>query len=47
MTNPHTHFYLDVKDDKGAVANWKFRLSSQRAIPDRLEEGRHHEDGTP
>ena len=23
-TNPHTHFYLDVKDDKGAVVNWKF-----------------------
>jgi hypothetical protein len=23
-TNPHSHFYLDVTDDKGAVANWKF-----------------------
>jgi hypothetical protein len=23
-TNPHSHFYLDVKDDKGNVANWKF-----------------------
>ena len=23
-TNPHSHFYLDVADDKGAVANWKF-----------------------
>lgn len=23
-TNPHSHFYLDVKDDKGAVVNWKF-----------------------
>src|SRR5580693_1275428 len=23
-TNPHSHFYLDVKDDKGIVANWKF-----------------------
>jgi hypothetical protein len=23
-TNPHIHFYLDVKDDKGNVANWKF-----------------------
>src|SRR3954470_477805 len=23
-TNPHTHFYLDVKDDKGKVVNWKF-----------------------
>jgi hypothetical protein len=23
-TNPHAYIYLDVKDDKGAVANWKF-----------------------
>ena len=23
-TNPHSHFYLDVTDDKGSVANWKF-----------------------
>ena len=23
-TNPHSHFYLDVKDAKGNVANWKF-----------------------
>jgi hypothetical protein len=23
-TNPHTHFYLDVKDASGKVANWKF-----------------------
>jgi hypothetical protein len=23
-TNPHSHFFLDVKDDKGNVANWKF-----------------------
>lgn len=23
-TNPHSHFYIDVKDAKGAVANWKF-----------------------
>lgn len=21
-TNPHSYFYLDVKDDKGTVANW-------------------------
>ena len=25
-TNPHTHFYLDVKDSKGAVVNWKFEV---------------------
>jgi hypothetical protein len=24
LTNPHTHFYLDVADDKGKVVNWKF-----------------------
>jgi hypothetical protein len=24
LTNPHSHFYLDVKDDKGNVVNWKF-----------------------
>src|SRR6201997_4813602 len=23
-TNPHSHFYLDVKDPKGAAVNWKF-----------------------
>ncbi len=23
-TNPHSHFFLDVKDEKGAVVNWKF-----------------------
>jgi hypothetical protein len=22
--NPHMYFYVDVKDDKGAVAQWKF-----------------------
>ena len=23
-TNPHAYIYIDAKDDKGAVANWKF-----------------------
>jgi len=23
-TNPHSHFFMDVKDDQGKVANWKF-----------------------
>jgi hypothetical protein len=23
-TNPHSHFYLDVTDDKGVATNWKF-----------------------
>jgi len=22
--NPHSYFYMDVTDDKGTVANWKF-----------------------
>src|SRR5262249_43051577 len=24
LTNPHSHFYLDVTDDRGRVVNWKF-----------------------
>ena len=24
LTNPHTHFYLDVTDGNGNVVNWKF-----------------------
>jgi hypothetical protein len=24
LTNPHTHFYLDVSDGKGKTVNWKF-----------------------
>src|SRR5262249_22994655 len=27
-TNPHSHIYVDVKDDKGAVVNWNFTLGS-------------------
>ena len=23
-TNPHIHFYVDVKDEKGVVTQWKF-----------------------
>ena len=23
-TNPHSHFFMDVKDERGNVANWKF-----------------------
>jgi hypothetical protein len=23
-TNPHSYFYVDVKDDQGKLANWKF-----------------------
>jgi hypothetical protein len=24
LTNPHSHFYLDVADENGNVTNWKF-----------------------
>ena len=27
-TNPHAHFFIDVKDDKGNVVNWNFELAS-------------------
>jgi len=27
-TNPHAHFYLDVTDAKGKVANWNLELAS-------------------
>src|SRR5690348_10860210 len=27
-TNPHAHFYLDVKDPDGKVANWNLELAS-------------------
>ena len=26
--NPHVHFYMDVKDDGGAVSNWNFELGA-------------------
>ena len=27
-TNPHARFYLDVKDERGAVTNWNFELGT-------------------
>ena len=27
-TNPHARFYIDVKDENGAVNNWNFELGS-------------------
>lgn len=26
--NPHVHFYIDVKDEHGAVANWEIDMGS-------------------
>lgn len=31
-TNPHAHFYMDVKDASGAVANWNFELASPNVL---------------
>jgi exonuclease VII large subunit len=32
LTNPHTHVYIDVKDDRGATMTWKFELASPRVL---------------
>lgn len=31
-TNPHAHFYLDVKDASGAVTNWNLELASPNVL---------------
>jgi hypothetical protein len=31
-TNPHTHFYIEAKDDKGAVTMWNFEMASTLAL---------------
>jgi hypothetical protein len=31
-TNPHAHFYISVKDDQGATANWEFEMGSPNAL---------------
>jgi hypothetical protein len=31
-TNPHTHFYIDAKDDKGIVTTWNFEMASTLAL---------------
>jgi hypothetical protein len=31
-TNPHVRFYVDVKDDKGAVTNWDLELMSVNTL---------------
>jgi hypothetical protein len=30
--NPHIHFYMDVKDGSGKVANWNFQLASANGL---------------
>jgi hypothetical protein len=31
-TNPHTWFYVDVKDEKGAAVNWAMEMGSPNAL---------------
>ena|SRR5688572_11831851 len=31
-TNPHSHFYLDVKDEKGRVAHWRLEGYTVNAL---------------
>jgi hypothetical protein len=31
-TNPHAHFYMDVKDASGSVANWNLELASPNVL---------------
>ena len=31
-TNPHTHFYVDVKDASGQVKTWNFEMASTPAL---------------
>jgi hypothetical protein len=31
-TNPHAHFFLDVKDAKGAMVTWDFELASPNVL---------------
>lgn len=31
-TNPHAHFYMDVKDSNGNVANWNLELASPNVL---------------
>jgi hypothetical protein len=31
-TNPHSHFFIDAKDEKGRVANWRFQGYTVNAL---------------
>ena len=31
-TNPHTHFFIDVIDDKHVTTNWKLELASPQVL---------------
>jgi hypothetical protein len=31
-TNPHTHFYIETKDEKGSATTWNFEMASTLAL---------------
>ena len=31
-TNPHTHFYIESKDENGTVTSWNFEMASTLAL---------------
>ena len=31
-TNPHSHIYIDVKDEHGGTTTWKFELAGPKAL---------------
>jgi hypothetical protein len=31
-TNPHARFYVDVKDERGAIVNWNLELASPNVL---------------
>jgi len=31
-TNPHARVYIDVRDDKGEIANWNFEMASPNIL---------------
>ena len=42
-TNPHTHIYVDVKDEQGKVVNWQLEGIRRSRCTNRLETRRHDE----
>ena len=31
-TNPHTHFYVETRDEKGSVTTWNFEMASTLSL---------------
>ncbi len=49
-TNPHSYFYIDVKNDNGQVENWACEGDGSRLVDARrvtLPDGRNIYGGTP